>query len=452
MPMWPPHRDAGVCSCAPSTGGGDSTRYYLMNSHGRFLASLAAAALVLLAQNLLAQPLPAGDLKALGFAPERLKRLEAGVRQYIADGKYAGASYLVARDGKIAAWETFGVRDIATGAPMEKDTIVRVYSMSKTVASVAVMMLFEEGRFRLDDPVSQYLPEFKQMKVFKGGTADQPELVDATRPITIRELLTHTSGFGYDFGESPLEQIYKRAKLWETPNLKEFTRKAAQLPLAHQPGEAWTYGIGIDVLGGLVEVVSGQRFEDFLTQRLFQPLGMKDTAFDVPPGKRNRLAALHETGPDGKLRLAQPLLAVTPEPGPKLAGGGGGLFSTIGDYARFAQMLLNGGELNGTRILGRKTVELMMVNHLNYLPRQTHIWSEADGFGLGGAVRIDLAKGGSLGSVGQFGWSGAATTYYNIDPHEGTVVLLFLQHFPIDQYGIFPKFNTLFYQSLVDHR
>ena len=241
-----------------------------------------------------------------------------------------------------------------------------------------------------------------------------------------------------------------RADLWNAPSFKEFIQRVGKLPLKHQPGEAFLYGINIDILGYLVEVVSGQKFEDFLQERLFNPLGMKDTTFLVPENKRNRLAKIYELGPDGKLRPAKAILDSYHGPNQGFPSGGGGLFSTIDDYARFGQMLLNGGKLDGKQILGRKTVELMMANHLNYLERQTHIWSNSDGFGLGGAVRIDLAKGNNLGSIGQFGWTGAATTYFNLDPKEKTLALLFIQHFPHDQHGIFSVFSTLFYQSLVD--
>jgi CubicO group peptidase (beta-lactamase class C family) len=397
-----------------------------------------------------AQPLPPAEPEELGFAPERLEKLHAMLKQHIDDGKHAGAISLIVRGGAIVDWQTYGFRDLEAKLPMEKDTIVRIYSMSKPITSVAVMMLFEEARFRLDDPISKYIPEFKEMKVFKGGTADRPESVDAKTPITIKHLLTQTSGMTYDFGNSPVEQLNKKAELWSAPTFPEFIARASKLPLAHEPGEKWTYGINTDVLGYLVEVVSGQKFEDYVAQRIFTPLGMADTGFLVPEGKRARLAKIYETGPDGKLRPAKPILDSYHGPGDGFPSGGGGLYSTIGDYARFAQMLLNGGRLDGAQILGRKTVEFMLANHLNHLAQPAISPNGGDGFGLGGSVRFDLAKGNSLGSVGQFGWAGAATTYFNIDPREETITLLFIQHFPYDQHGIFHKFSTLFYQSLVD--
>jgi CubicO group peptidase (beta-lactamase class C family) len=406
------------------------------------LSALATAAL--------SQPLPRARPVEEGFSPQRLEKMHTMIQRHIAEGKHAGAISMIVRDGKIVDWQAYGCRDLETKAPMERNTIVRIYSMSKVITSVAVLMLHEEGRFKLDDPVANYIPELKNMKVFKGGTADNPELVDAKSPITIKHLLTHTAGFTYGSTNHPVEALNERADLWNAPTFKEFIGRVCKLPLAHQPGEAFRYGINTDVLGYLVEIVSGQKFEDFLEQRIFRPLRLRDTAFYVPEEKRSRLAKIYELGPDGNLRPAKPILDSYRGPGQGFPSGGGGLYSTIGDYARFGQMLLNGGKLDGEQILGRKAVELMMANHLNHLERQTHIWSNSDGFGLGGSVRIDLAKGNGLGSVGQFGWTGAATTYFNLDPKEKTLALLFVQHFPHDQHGIFWKFSTLFYQSLVD--
>jgi CubicO group peptidase (beta-lactamase class C family) len=396
------------------------------------------------------QPLPLARPAALGFSPQRLDRLHGFLEAQIEAGRVSGAIVLLARQGQIVDWQAFGQRDLAAAAAMERDTIVRIYSMSKLVTSVAVLTLFEEGRFKLDDPITKFIPELASLQVFTGGTADAPQLEPARAPLTIKQLLTHTAGFTYDFGDSPLEQLYKRADLWGAPNFKAFIERAAKLPLAHHPGERWTYGINTDVLGYLVEVVSGQPFEAFLEERLFRPLRLPDTGFLVPPEKQGRLARIYELGPEGKLRPAKPILDSYRAPGQGWPSGGAGLFSTIGDFARFGQMLLNGGRLEGTQVLGRKTVELMLANHLNHLPSPTHPWNVSEGFGLGGSVRLDLAKGNNLGSVGQFGWSGAATTYFNLDPHEDTLALLFLQHFPYDQHGLFPTFSTLFYQALVD--
>ena len=397
-----------------------------------------------------APPLPLATPESQGMSSERLGRLHAEIDRFVSEGKYAGAVSLIARNGRVVDWQAWGKRDTEAGLPMEKDTICRIYSMSKIVTSVAALILLEEARFELDDPVGDYLPALAHMKVLTGGTAEKPLLADAKTPVTIKHLFTHTSGLTYDGDTSPVEKLNRDAKLPEATSLADFVRRVSLLPLAYEPGERFTYSVSIDVLGALVEKVSGRPFGEFLEERLFRPLGMKDTGFSVPPAKLARLAKTYEKGEDGKLRPAKSVFGIEAGPGPKLEAGGAGLFSTTGDYARFMQMLLNGGELEGVRILSRKTVELMMANHLNHMPRTTHQWSESDGFGLGGAVRIDLAKGNALGSVGQFGWSGAATTYANLDPKEKTVALLFVQHFPHNEHEIFWRFSTLAYASIID--
>jgi CubicO group peptidase (beta-lactamase class C family) len=397
-----------------------------------------------------APPLPLATPESQGMSSERLGRLHAEIERFVSEGKYAGAVSLLTRNGKIVDWQAWGKRDTEAGLPMEKDTICRVYSMSKIVTSVAALILLEEAHFKLDDPVGDYLPELAHMKVLTGGTAEKPLLADAKTPITIKHLFTHTSGLTYDGDTSPVERLNRDAKLPEATSLPDFVRRVSLLPLACEPGERFTYSVSIDVLGALVEKVSGRPFGEFLEERLFQPLGMRDTGFSVPEAKQRRLARIYETGKDGKLQPAKPIFGIEPGPGPKLEAGGAGLFSTTADYARFMQMLLNGGELDGVRILSRKTVELAMANHLNHMPTTTHQWSESDGFGLGGAVRIDLAKGNAPGSVGQFGWSGAATTYANLDPKERTVALLFVQHVPIDEHKLFWRFSTLAYASIID--
>jgi CubicO group peptidase (beta-lactamase class C family) len=393
---------------------------------------------------LAAQPLPVSQPAELGFSPERLGRLHAYFERQVSEGKRAGAIILIVRNGKIADWQTFGYRDLEAKLPMEKDTICRIYSMSKLVTSVAALQLLEEGRFQLDDPAEKYLPELKGLKVFTGGTAEEPKLADPKGPVTIKHLLTHTSGMVYgSMGTTPVHEISRTVNPFQATTLKDFVERAVRIPLIAEPGEQFNYSISTDVLGALVERVSGLPFGQVLQQRIFDRLGMADTSFDPPPVKRSRVARIYRIGSQGKLE---------PVPEDKfhgLASGGGGLYSTIGDYARFAQMLQNGGELNGVRILGRKTVELMMANHLNGLARQTLPWSESDGFGLGGSVRIDLAKGSRLGSAGEFGWAGMATTYVRLDPQEKTIALMYAQYLPMDS-RLFDDFSTLFYQALVN--
>jgi CubicO group peptidase (beta-lactamase class C family) len=412
-------------------------------------------------------PLPAAAPASVGFSEDRLARLDARMKRFVDEGQHAGIVVLVARKGRMVEWRAWGQRDVTRQLPMEKDTIVRLYSMSKIATSVAVMALHEEGRLKLDDPVTKYLPALKAVKVFKGGTAAAPGTVSARTPITIKHLLTHTSGFIYGFGHGPLDKMYDSSDMFEAASLDEFVARAVKLPLAHEPGTRFSYGINTDILGAVVEKVSGKKFEDFVDERICRPLGMRDTGFDVPPEKMSRLAIVYEhpkpaagsaatpTGGNGgaapgRFIESKPEASAYAERGRGIAAGGSGMFSTIGDYARLAQMLLNGGELDGVRILGRKTVELMTANHLNHLPRLTHEFSNSDGFGLGVAVRVDLAKSNELGSVGQFGWSGAATTTVNIDPKEQLIALVFAQHMPFNEHDLFWNFNTLVYQALVD--
>jgi CubicO group peptidase (beta-lactamase class C family) len=392
--------------------------------------------------------LPVVSPARAGFDPARLEVLHAITKRFMDDGRHAGAITLLARNGKLVDFQTFGYRDLEKGLPMERDTICRVYSMSKIITSVGALILFEEGRFNLDDPVSKYLPELKETKVMTGGTADAPQLEPVKRPITILHLLTHTSGLIYDFdGNDELHKLYKKADLWSGPGLSDFIAKVGKLPLKHHPGEAFTYAINSDVLGALIERVSGQTFGAFLEERLFHPLGMKDTGFDVPAEKMNRVAKTYKHGTDGKLVEAEPLINTWPEAGRGIESGGAGIFSTAGDYARFAQMLLNGGTLDGKRIVGRKTVELMTANHLITLPNNQAL-TRQKGFGLGVEMTTDLGQLSMPSSLGQFGWYGAATTYCQIDPKEKIVAVALVQHFPYNEHNFFAQFATGYYQAL----
>ena len=404
--------------------------------------------------------LPDAPPETAGFSAERLRRLHTRLQTMIDDGHFSGFVTLIARNGRVIDVKTLGHRDREAALPMERDTIFRIYSMSKIVTSVAALMLVEEGRLRLNDPVGMYLPGLAKPMVFTAGTEARPVLVPAKTPVTIRHLLTHTSGYGYGFGQAPVDRVYQRADLFSAQTMQAFLDRAARLPLAEEPGQRFRYGINTDLLGAVVEKVSGQPFDAFVRERITGPLRMQDTAFAVPEDKRRRLAVLYSKNKAGRLAIPppSPVAATTPvkEPlpypdaeGRGFPSGGGGLFSTIDDYARFGQMLLNGGELDGVRLLGRKTVESMRSNHLLFLDRPTTD-NGADGFGLGGAVRRHVAHGGPLGSVGQFGWSGAASTYFNIDPEEGTMALLFAQHFPHNEHDIFGVFSTMMYAALVD--
>jgi CubicO group peptidase (beta-lactamase class C family) len=400
---------------------------------------------IVLAALAAAQSLPVSTPEKEGMSSERLERLHARFQEMVDHGKRAGAVTLVLRNGRITDWHTYGYRDIGRKLPMEKDTICRIWSMTKVITSVAAMMLVEEGKLTLSDPVSKHVPELKRMRVLTGGTADAPVLADAAKPITVKHLLTHTSGLTYSWGNDPVPQIYRKVKIFEAGTLKEFIGKVASVPLIAQPGEKYNYGINTDVLGYVVEVVSGMPFDKFVQTRILTPLKMNDTHWVVPEEKLRRVAKTYSVK-DGKLgeTTMEELQSTAAVP-----YGGMGLYSTIGDYARFGQMLLNGGELDGARLLSRKTVELMTGNHLSTLMVPSIDPNGAYGFGLGGSVRLDVAKGGIPGSPGQFGWDGAASTYFRMDPKEKLVTLLFQQYMPFDRPSL-ELFSTLVYQAIVD--
>ncbi|HYP15254.1 MAG TPA: serine hydrolase [Bryobacteraceae bacterium] len=398
-----------------------------------------------LAAALIAQPLPLSTPEKEGFSSDRLARLHERFDDMVKDGKRGGAVTLIARNGRIVDWRPYGYRDIAARLPMEKDTICRIWSMSKVVTSVAAMMLVEEGKLSLSDPVYKYIPEFKTLQVLTGGTADKPEVTDVVRPITVKHLLTHTSGLTYTWGNDPVSELNRRNQIFNVDSLKEFAAKVAKIPLTAQPGDKYNYGVNTDVLGYVVEVASGIPFDKFVQTRILSPLKMVDTSFELSEEKQKRLAKTY-TLKEGKLTEAsnQDLNSRASVP-----FGGMGLFSTIGDYARFGQMLLNGGQLDGVRLLGRKTVELMTSNHISQLKVPHVDASGAYAFGLGGSVRLDVGKASIPGSPGQFGWDGAASTYFRIDPKERTVSLLFQQYMPFDTPSL-ELFSTLFYQAIVD--
>jgi CubicO group peptidase (beta-lactamase class C family) len=393
-----------------------------------------------------AAPAPARATEAVGpagFDPERLGRVADVVRGAVERGDYAGAAFLVLHDGRTASEGAFGLADADSGAPMRLDTIVRVYSMTKVVTCVAALQLMEEDVLRLDDPVSRWLPELDGLQVCTGGTADAPVLEPLTRPLTVRHLLNHTGGFTYDFFGGPVAELYQRADLWNATSMDDFLARVGRLPLVRQPGQAFDYGIGNDVLAVLVERAGGAPFEEQVARRITGPLGMEDTFFDVPAEKRPRLAALHVRDGDG-LRTGPVILGAYAEPGRGFASGGAGLFSTLHDYARLAQCLLQGGTLDGARILGRKTVQLALQDSLpagaTLEPGMT--------WGLLGGVRLPTPAGYEPGSPGTLSWGGAATTYFFADPEESVVALVVAQHTPFDERGLFPRFRIAVYQAL----
>ncbi len=420
------------------------------NAAMKWLYSLMIACLPL---TLPAAPLPSGDPITAGFSPERLERVHHLFQGEVDAAHCAGAITLIARDGRIIDASTYGYRDVAAKLPMERDALLYIYSLTKPTIAVMTLMLWEEGRFGLDDPIAKYLPEFKDLKVLTGGTAEQPQVADA-RPVTIRHLLTHTSGFAYDWNAAPaLQPLYRQADLFRSTSMADHARRLARIPLNHQPGDAFLYGASFDVLGYLIETLTQQQLEQVMHDRLFAPLGMHDTFFLVPPEKRARLAVVHRRDAGGMLRAEKPDPVVARASGAGVfPNGSGGLVSTADDYARFAQMLLNGGELDGVRLLAPKTVAFMTSDHLKQIKTPTTFMGAAGTYGLGVGVWGAGSGSDSPGSAGCFGWTGYATTYCNIDPVEGTVALVFAQHVPYDEFGLFPRFSTTFYQALVTSR
>jgi len=387
----------------------------------------------------------------VGLCTERLKRINKVMQSYVDENKVAGLVTMVARRGKVVHFECFGVRDIEANKPMQPDTIFRIYSMSKPITSVAVMMLYEEGYFQLNDPVSKFIPEFKDVKVFvKKGKAGV-EVSKSEREITIRDLLAHTSGLAYGLSkETPVDEMYQEAKMlkWDE-TLEEKVGRLVKLPLANQPGSAWRYSISVDVLGYLVEVVSGERFDAFLEERIFGPLGMEDTGFYVPAEKMGRFATLYKAEEADNLGRDETLYWGDFSKLPRFLSGGGGLVSPASDYMRFCQMLLNGGELDGVRLLSRKSVELMTANHLSEELIRSSLNIDGCGFGLGFAVLMDVAQSETLGSEGEYSWGGAASTGFWIDPEEELIGILMTQFMPYN--GRFTKeFKVLTYQAIVD--
>lgn len=401
-------------------------------------------------------PLPDSRPEAQGVSSARLQRLHDYMRHATGDDGYLGGVTLVARNGRLVDWQAYGHRDLARREPMRRDAIFRIYSMTKTVTSVAVMMLVEEGKLTLEDPLSRYLPGFAAPQVLIGDSIDAPKLRPADKPVTLHALLTHTAGYPAGLeGDGLAVTLMERIDPHGAADLRGFAERMSHVPLAADPGTRFGYdGASLELLARVVEVVSGQSFESFLQQRIFDPLAMRDTGFSVPAAQRARVVDLTTMGKDGRLRIADGPSARQPgAPLNAYASGAGGLYSTAGDYARFAQMLLDGGTLDGHTLLGRKTVELMLRNHLTMLDPPVTQFSDAEGFGIGGYVVIDAAKRGQLGSPGQFGWTGAASTYYTIDPHEHLVAILMLQHLPREDGGkdlprISRNFYDLVYQAL----
>ena len=398
----------------------------------------------------------------VGFDAQRLQRVDTHFRRYVDDGRLAGWTVAVARRGRVAMLAHYGLADIEAQRPVADDTIWRIYSMTKPVTSVAVMMLYESGLLELTDPVARYIPAFADMRVYRGGAAANPGTVPASEPMRVWHLLTHTAGLTYGFHHAhAVDEIY-RAKGFEfgTPlgmDLAAACDAWAAMPLLFEPGAEWNYSVATDVLGRIVEVVSGERLDTFLAEHVFAPLGMDDTAFWVAPDELDRLAGLYMPNPaGGLLRNTSMGDAATREP--TFLSGGGGLVSTAADYHRFAQMLARGGELDGARLLGTRTVAYMTRNHLpGGADLETFgrpIFAESAnrgiGFGLGVSVVVDAAAGKMLTHEGEFAWGGLASTAFYVDPAAEVTAMFFTQLLPSSTYPIRSQLRALVNQALVD--
>jgi len=392
----------------------------------------------------------------VGMSGDRLARVDAYVQRHIEAHHFAGAVTVVARRGKVVQFKAYGMQDIESGTPMSKDSIFRFYSMTKPITSVAVMMLFEEGDFLLNDPVSKFLPEFKDLEVGVEKVDETTgekilKTVPTKREVSIRDLLRHTSGLTYGFwGESLVDKMYLDKKvLTEDETLQHTVSKLGSIPLKHQPGTVWEYGLSTDVLGRLVEVVSGRTFDDFLHERIFAPLRMMNTRFSVPPEDAHRLATVYEPN-ETNTAIAPYDPSKTRDYLKKATyfSGGGGLVSTAADYLRFLQMLLNGGELEGVRILGPETVEMMTTDHIAEIVDRRDLGPY--GFGLGFAIGSDRGISGRMYSEGTYGWGGMAHTGFWVDPQEELIGIFLIQILPESPLPYRDLYIPLVYQAIID--
>lgn len=397
-----------------------------------------------------------------GVDSERLAHLDAVLHRYVDQGKIPGVQTLVSRRGELVHRDCYGFTDVDTEAKVAPDTLYRIYSMTKPITSVALMMLFEEGHFLLENPVSRWIPEFADTPVWVGGSADAPETAPLESPLTVQHLLTHTSGLTYGFQYAhPVDELYRRAELGDFFSVPDYDldgcmeRLAAQ-PLQFVPGTRWNYSMSTDVCGALVERMSGMALDEFFESRIFAPLGMSDTAFAAPEADVERCSPLYVFAPGkGMNRLASARSMTRP---PHMFSGGGGLMSTADDYLRFCHLLLGGGQLDGTRLLSPRTVAFMQRNHLpdgkmlNDMGQATFSETamEGTGFGLGFSVLVDPVANQSLGSPGLAAWGGAASTAFWVDPAEDLAVVFMTQLLPSNTYPLRRHLQAGVYQALVD--
>ncbi len=436
--------------------------------HALALSAILGAPLAIGAQQPHNPPTPRRALnmavvtpETVGFSSQRLDRLHSLMQQSVDRKQVAGVVTLLARHGKIVDYRAYGVRDLASGAPMTKDTIFRDYSMTKPVTGVAMMILFEEGKWLPNDPIAKYIPEFAHLKVYNGVDANgNMILADPVHPPTMHELMSHTAGFTYGFfGNTPVDKMVRDANVFDAPNLQGMIDRLAKLPLLYQPGTEWNYSLSMDIEGYIVEKLSGQSLPDFMRDHIYAPLGMKDAGFYVPVERRSRFATLYWWDPDTGAVTAKPRGFVSPhgyDGPPAVPSGGGGMVSTIEDYYRFAQMLADGGELDGRRILAPATVRLMTSNHLepNLLTGQYGIGAQqmrpGFGYGYNCAVEFNPQEANLPDGKGTFLWDGAAGTWFWVDPTNDIVFVGMIQRMGGGSPNLQYLSRSLVYQALVD--
>ena len=395
-----------------------------------------------------------------GFDPARLNRITEFLdRNYIQPGKIAGCQVLVARHGQNAYFESLGCADLERQAPMREDTIFRIYSMTKPITSVALMQLYEQGHFQLNDPVSRVVPGWRDQKVWVSGDADNMELKSPDTPMTFRHVLSHSGGLTYGATNHPVDKIYRRLGVNRdrSETLGTFMERIGQAPLRYEPGTAWMYSLSTDVCGGLVEAISGMSFDEYLQKNIFDPLEMADTSFWVTPEKQRRFAANYQRNPDKTLKLIDDPERSAYLTKPGFFSGGGGLTSTTADYLRFCEMLRRGGELDGARILGPRTIDLMHKNHLAggrdlagmAIGAFSETAYEGVGFGLGFAMTLGEVEAGTLGE-GDYYWGGAASTIFWVDPKEDLVAIFMTQLMPSATFNFRGQLKNIIYSAIVE--
>jgi CubicO group peptidase (beta-lactamase class C family) len=396
-------------------------------------------------------PVEASELVTQGLSQSRLARVDTAMRKYTDTQKLAGTVTLVARNQEIVHLSANGMRNLETNEEMTTDSIFRIYSMTKPITAVAALTLWEQGKFHMYDPIEKYLPELAELKVFAGMDGENMRFEPSDQPVRIIDLFLHTAGFSYGFTNSEVDKLYQALPpVSDNDSVETVLQRISALPLNHQPGTQWHYGINTDIIGFLVERISGMKLGDYMQQIIFDPLQMTDTAFYVPLEKRNRLVQIYGPGENSEIVALDEAPLGDFLSDPSVHNGGGGLVSTISDYYIFAQMLLNGGEYNGQRILGRKTVEYLRSNHLpaNLIPFSPT--SHGEGHALAMSVTVNNNDALLMGSDGDYGWGGAASTYFRIDPKENMVIIMMSQFVPSAFYPVRHDFKNTVYQSLVD--